>query len=92
MKTMTRVETALLGLLVWMATPANAAGLEKAKVGLQSLYDSLSTIIPIVATIALVVIGVLWFTQSAARGMLMYWAVGVLIVGSAAEAVALLMT
>lgn len=72
------------------ASVAQAAGLAQATGVLQMLLSSLKTIIPVVATIALIICGVFYAMRMMHKDTFVHWFVGIIIAGSAVEIVALL--
>jgi type IV secretory pathway VirB2 component (pilin) len=72
------------------ASPAAAQGLSRARSVMDSFRSELLTIIPIVAVVALIVLGILYATKAVEFRSLMRWFVGVIIVGSASSLVAML--
>ena len=73
-----------------ITSPAFAGtGLSKAKGILETFRDELLTIIPIVAIIALVALGIGYATKFVEKDTFVRWAIGIIIAGSAAQITAL---
>lgn len=68
---------------------ANAGGLAKAKGALDSFLSELHVIVPVAATIVLICLGLAYSWRMIQKDTLVQWGVGIIIVGSAAEIVAL---
>lgn len=64
-------------------------GLSKAKGILETFRDELLTIIPVVAIIALVALGIGYATKFVEKDTFVRWAIGIIIAGSAAQITAL---
>lgn len=71
----------LFGLMI--VFPAHAEGLDKARDILEVFQEELLLIIPIVAIIALVLLGIGYATNFVEKDTFVRWAVGLLIAGSA---------
>ena len=78
--------------MVGSAGTAEAQGLSRARSVLQNFQGELMLLIPIVAVISLVVLGILWSTKVIRFQSLVQWGGGVLVVGCASQLVAMLMT
>ena len=72
-----------------MSAQAHAA-LTKARTFLESLEDNIEILIPIVAIIALALLGILYAADMIRKDTLFQWFFGIVIAGSAAELVALI--
>lgn len=72
--------------------PAAAAGLDQAESVLTSLESDLTTIIPIAATVALMIAGLLYAMRMMHKDTFVHWFIGILIVGSASEIVSVILT
>lgn len=75
----------ILMAIVLYSFPAYASGLSQATTVLNSVKDNLSTIIPILATVALMIIGVMYAMRMMHKDTFIHWFIGILIAGSAAE-------
>jgi type IV secretory pathway VirB2 component (pilin) len=80
------------GATLLSATPAYAAGLDQAQGFLEQLKSQLTTIIPIVAVISMLVLGVMYANGMVRKETLVHWFIGVILAGSATELVALFFT
>lgn len=67
------------------ASPAYAAGPSQATTVLNTLKENLTTIVPIAATVALMLCGLLYAMRMMHKDTFVHWFIGILIVGSAAE-------
>lgn len=67
------------------------AGLEKAKTVLDTIKTEILGIVPIIAVIALIALGVGYAMNSVQKETFMRWAVGLIIVGSAAQITTMLL-
>lgn len=88
-----RMPAAMSGAMLMFANAAVQAqtgGLTRATTGLNSLLSSLKIIVPIVAVIALILIGLLYAADMIRKETMWNWAVGIVVAGSAAELVAML--
>lgn len=74
-----------LVLAACFASPAYAAGLSQATTVLNSIKENLTTIIPILATVALMIIGVMYAMRMMHKDTFVHWLIGIIIAGSAAE-------
>ena len=83
------LKTALFLQTILYIGVVEAAGLDKAKSALESFSEALLVIIPVVATLALIGIGLAYTLQWISRDQLFNWGKGVLLAGSASEIVAL---
>ncbi|WP_323000544.1 VirB2 family type IV secretion system major pilin TrwL [Denitromonas sp.] len=73
-----------------ITSPAFAGtGLSKAKGILETFRDELLTIIPIVAIIALISLGIGYATKFVEKDTFVRWSIGIIIAGSAAQITAL---
>ena len=77
---------------VALASPAYAAGLDKAQSFTEQLKDQLTLIIPVVAGIAMLVLAGMYGAGMARKETIFNWFVGVILAGSATEIVALFFT
>ena len=75
-----------------LATPAYAAGLDKAQSFAEQLKDQLYLIIPVVAVIAMLVLAGMYSAGMARKETIVHWFIGVILAGSATEIVALFFT
>jgi hypothetical protein len=71
---------------------AMAAGLSKAKGIMDQFKTELLTIIPVVAVIALIILGIGYATKHVDKSTFVRWAIGIIIAGSAAEITAIFFT
>lgn len=71
--------------------PAHAAGLQAATTLLQNLESSLTTMVPIIAVIAMMILGILYAMRMLSKEHLVHWFIGVLLIGSASELVSMLL-
>ncbi|CAM2164747.1 Type IV secretion system protein VirB2 [Burkholderia latens] len=86
-------DIALAFAIAWIATqPAYAAGLSQASNVLNTLKQNLTTIIPIAATLALMFIGLLYAMRMMHKDTFVHWFIGILIVGSAGEITAMIVS
>ena len=76
-------------LSIFISHPATAAGLSKAKGIVEDFKQELLTIIPIVAIIALILLGIGYATKHVEKDTFIRWAIGIIVAGSAAEITAL---
>lgn len=67
----------------------SAAGLDKAKGVLESFQTELTTIIPIAATLLLVIMAVGYAGRFMEKDTFVRWAIGIIVAGSAAQITAL---
>lgn len=74
------------------AQTTNTGGLAKAKGVLEDFEEQLTDIIPIVAIIALAILGIGYATKFVEKDTFFRWAVGIIIAGSAAQLTALFFT
>ncbi|WP_050453535.1 TrbC/VirB2 family protein [Candidatus Burkholderia verschuerenii] len=72
-------------LVIIATSPAYAAGLSQATTVLNTLKENLTTIIPVAATVALMLCGLLYAMRMMHKDTFVHWFIGILIVGSAAE-------
>ena len=70
---------------------AHATGLQKAKGVLEIIKTEILGIVPIIAVIALIALGVGYAMGSVQKETFMRWAVGLIIVGSAAQITSMLL-
>lgn len=82
----------LIGLFVLLlsANAARAAGLAQAASVMSMLQSNLTTLIPVVATVALMIIAIFYAMRMIHKDAFVHWFVGILIVGSAAEITAMI--
>src|SRR5690554_2495160 len=89
-----RVPAPVVGAVITMANSAvyaqTSGGLARAQTGLNTLLSSLKIIVPIVAVIALILIGLLYAADMIRKETMWNWAVGIVVADSAAELVAML--
>lgn len=71
--------------------PAMAAGLQAATSLLQNLESSLTTMVPIIAVIAMIMLGILYAMRMISKEHLVHWFIGVILIGSASELVSMLL-
>lgn len=71
----------MLNILV--LSPAWADGLEQAKTVLETFQNQLLTVIPVVAVIALILLGVGYATNFVEKDTFVKWGIGLIIAGSA---------
>jgi hypothetical protein len=75
---------ALVGTAVVMAAaPAHAEGLSNAKSVLDSFLSELKTIVPVAATIALILLAVGYAAKMVEKDTLIRWGIGIIVAGSA---------
>ena len=70
---------------------AQAGGLTKARSTLQAFQDELISVVPIVAVISLVILAISYAAKIVEKETFMRWAIGVIIVGSAAPITTMLL-
>lgn len=70
------------------ASPAMASGLDQAQTYLTTLKGQILTIVPIVAIISMLVMGVMYAMNMMRKETLVHWFIGVILAGSATELVA----
>ncbi len=88
---MRSVVTKCLGLALLMtASSAEAAGLTRAVSVVNSITSDVRMIIPLVAVVALIVLGVMWGCRVIRFVTLCQFGAGVVLAGSAAEVVSML--
>ena len=75
-----------------MAHPAFAQGLSQAQSVLTTFESDLTTLIPIAATVALMLCGVLYGMRMMQKDTFVHWFIGILIAGSASEITAMIFT
>lgn len=85
-----RIANRLLAATVAITTtfPTLAQGLDRAKDAADSFSADLKILIPVIATIALMIIGLLYSKRILGKDALWSWVVGIVIGGSAAQLVA----
>ncbi|WP_066416647.1 TrbC/VirB2 family protein [Bordetella ansorpii] len=83
-----RTSLTLFALLVSMQ--GHAQGLTRARSFLQMIEDNVEILIPIIAIIALALLGILYAADMIRKDTLFHWFVGIVIAGSAAEFVAMM--
>lgn len=71
--------------LILISHEAFAAGLSKAKGIVDDFKQELLTIIPIIAIIALILLGIGYATKHVEKDTFIRWGIGIIIAGSAAE-------
>lgn len=71
---------------------ANAQGLSKSKEVLTIFQTEITTIIPIIAAIALLLLGIGYATKMIEKDTLVRWGIGVIIAGSAVQITAMMFT
>ena len=81
--------TALFLAVAGTTAQAQTGGLTRARTALEKLRDNITLIIPIIAVIACVLIGMLYAADMIRKETLWNWMVGIVIAGSAAELVAM---
>jgi len=88
------VQKAAISVAVLASTSqfASAQGLQKAKGVLEGFKVELTDLIPTVAVIALILLGIGYATKFVEKDTFVRWGIGVIIVGSAAQIVALFLT
>lgn len=89
LNTRNAVSAVLLSML--FAPAVHAQGLSKAKGFLETLRDELTTIVPIVAVIAIILAGAAYWFNIVQKETFIKILVGLIIVGSAAQIVAIFM-
>jgi type IV secretory pathway VirB2 component (pilin) len=77
--------------LAFLSGEAHATGLQKAKGILEIIKAEILSIVPIIAIIVLIALGVGYAMGSVQKETFMRWAVGLIIVGSAAQITTMLM-
>jgi hypothetical protein len=80
---------AIFGLLFFAAT-AQAAGLDQAAGVVNILKANLTTLIPAIATVALMLCGLFYAMRMMHKDSFVHWFIGILIAGSAAEITAMI--
>lgn len=75
----------------FLTLESHAAGLQKAKGVLEIIKTEILGIVPIIAVIALIALGVGYAMNSVQKETFMRWAVGLIIVGSAAQITTMLL-
>ncbi len=78
--------------LIVAGRPAAAAGLSQAGQVLQTLQQNLTTMIPVAATVALMLCGLLYAMRMMHKDSFVHWFIGILIVGSASEITAMIIS
>lgn len=71
------------------SSPAAAQGLSKAKGAFETIESEIMIIIPVVAAIALILAGIGYATKFLEKDTFIRWAVGIIIIGSVSEVIAL---
>ena len=74
-----------------LSMEAHATGLQKAKGILDIVKSEILSIVPIIAVIALIGLGIGYALNSVQKETFMRWAVGLIIVGSAAQITSMLL-
>ena len=77
--------------LAFLSSDAYATGLQKAKGILDIVKSEILSIVPIIAVIALIGLGIGYALNSVQKETFMRWAVGLIIVGSAAQITSMLL-
>lgn len=80
-----------LSCIAFFSSGAYATGLQKAKGILDIIRGEILTIVPIIAVIALIGLGIGYALNSVQKETFMRWAVGLIIVGSAAQITTMLL-
>ena len=80
---------AVVALSAGLASPAMASGLDTAKGFLDTLKGQILTIVPIIAVISMLFMGVFYAMGMMRKETLVHWFIGVALAGSAAELVSL---
>jgi type IV secretory pathway VirB2 component (pilin) len=75
-----------------LAAPAMASGLDTATTYVTTLQSQLTTLIPIVCVIGMLVLGALYANRMIQKDSLVHWFIGVILAGSASELVAAFFT
>ena len=75
----------------FLTIESHAVGLQKAKGVLEIIKTEILGIVPIIAVIALIALGVGYAMNSVQKETFMRWAVGLIIVGSAAQITTMLL-
>lgn len=83
---------AAFALAVAVDAHAQAGGFQKAKGILETVKTELTTIIPVVATIALLGLGIGYATKFVEKDTFIRWGIGIIIAGSAAQLTAMFFT
>lgn len=78
------------GLLMLASAAAQAAGLDQAAGVVNVLKANLTTVIPVIATVALMLSGLFYAMRMMHKDGFVHWFIGILIVGSAAEITAMI--
>ncbi len=78
------------GVAATLATPAHAQGLSTAKSTLEKIKTEILGVVPILAVIALILIGLAYAFKLAEKEVLVRWTAGVIIVGAASGIVDML--
>lgn len=79
-----------LSLFLLLATPASAQGLSKAKGFFELIYSEITTLIPILATLALVGAFLGYMFKLIQKDTFFRWVIGIIGCGSVAQIVAML--
>jgi type IV secretory pathway VirB2 component (pilin) len=80
-----------LSFVLLLSVPAaRAQGLSQASTIMSTLQSNLTTLIPVIATVALMIIGLFYAMRMIHKDAFVHWFVGILIVGSAAEITAMI--
>jgi hypothetical protein len=80
-----------LSVFSYLSLESHATGLQKAKGVLDIVKTEILSIVPIIAVIALIGLGVGYALNSVQKETFMRWAVGLIIVGSAAQITSMLL-
>lgn len=86
----TETKLAVMALSMLAAMPAQAAGLQRATSVVNSLTGDVKTIVPVLAILVLVCLGVAWGLKWIRFVTLVQFGAGIILAGSAAEVVAML--
>ena len=80
----------LISMMSLSPTIAFSAGLAKAKTTLESLKAELLSVMPVMAVIALIILGIAYATNFVEKGTFARWAIGIIIIGSAGQITSML--
>jgi hypothetical protein len=69
---------------------AGAAGLSQATSVLNTLKQNLTSVIPVFATVALMLVGALYAARMIHKDTFIHWFIGILVAGSASELTAMI--
>lgn len=76
----------------FLSVSAQARGLQKAKGVLELIKTEILSVVPVIAVIALIGLGIGYAMNSIQKETFARWAVGLIIVGSAAQITSMLLT